>query len=92
MFLLPADMASFIAKLEKLWAKNKFLCIGLDPDYDKIPKSIKGKTADRIFKFNKAIIDNTHDLVLAYKPNSAFYEAGGTEGLNALIKTVRYIK
>ncbi len=39
MFLLPANMASFIKKLEKLWAEDKFVCIGLDPDYEKIPKS-----------------------------------------------------
>lgn len=82
----------FIKKLEKLWVKDKFLCVGLDSDYDKLPKSIKGKPAERIFKFNKAIIDATADLVVAYKPNSAFYEAKGIEGLEALIKTVRYIK
>ncbi len=92
MFLLPANMASFIKKLEKLWAEDKFVCIGLDPDYEKIPKSIKGPPANRIFKFNKAIIDKTNDLVLAYKPNSAFYESQGVLGLKALVQTARYIK
>lgn len=82
----------FIKKLEKLWAKDKFVCIGLDPVLEKLPKSIKGTVSDRIFKFNKAIIDATADIVLAYKPNSAFYEAKGIEGLEALIKTVKYIK
>ena len=82
----------FIKKLEKLWAKDKFLCVGLDPDYEKLPKSVKGEPGERIFKFNKAIIDSTFDLVVAFKPNSAFYEAKGIEGLEALIKTVKYIK
>lgn len=82
----------FVKKLEKLWAKDKFLCVGLDSDYEKLPKSIKGTASERIFKFNKAIIDSTHDMVCVYKPNSAFYEAKGTEGLEALIKTVKYIK
>lgn len=84
--------SSFVKKLEKLWAKDKFVCIGLDPDYSKLPKSVKGNPTERIFKFNKAIIDNTSDLVLSYKLNSAFYEAQGVEGLKALIQTVKYIK
>ena len=84
--------SSFVKKLEKLWAKDKFVCIGLDPDYSKLPKSIKGESSERIFKFNKAIIDKTHDIVLAYKPNSAFYEAQGIDGIGALKKTVNYVK
>lgn len=84
--------SKFYKKLEKGWKKNKFLCIGLDSDYEKLPKSIKGKPADRVFKFNKSIIDKTHDIALAYKPNSAFYEALGVEGQTALEKTVKYIK
>src|SRR5690348_3405608 len=83
--------SAFLNKLEKLWAKDKFVCVGLDSDYDRIPKSIKGAPQDRIFKFNKAIIDSTLDLVMAYKPNTAFYEAQGEEGLIALKKTVDYI-
>ncbi len=82
---------SFRGKLDLLWNQNKFVCVGLDSDLDRLPKSIKGKPQDRIFKFNKAIIDETHDLVLAYKPNCAFYEAAGTEGLEALKKTIDYI-
>jgi len=84
--------SKFYSKLEMGWKKNKFLCIGLDSDYEKIPKSIKGKPDVRIFKFNKAIIDKTSDLALAYKPNSAFYEAKGTNGFIALKKTIDYIK
>ncbi len=86
-------MASlFIKKLEKLWTKDKFLCVGLDPDYEKLPKSIKGKPQERIFKFNKAIIDSTHNYAAAFKPNSAFYEAQGLQGYKALIQTIKYIK
>lgn len=81
----------FYSKLEKLWTEDKFLCIGLDSDYPKIPKSINGSVSERLFKFNKAIIDKTADIVLAYKPNSAFYEAYGIEGLKALKKTTEYI-
>lgn len=87
MFLLPADMASFIVKLEKLWAKDKFVCIGLDPVSSRLPKGVTS-----FFKFNKAIIDATSDLVLTYKPNSAFYEAQGLKGIEALKKTIDYIK
>lgn len=87
MFLLPADMASFIAKLEKLWAEDKFVCIGLDPVSSRLPKGVTS-----FFKFNKAIIDATSDLVLTYKPNSAFYEAQGLKGIEALKKTIDYIK
>jgi len=82
---------SFKGKLDLLWNQNKFVCVGLDSDLDKIPKSVKGKAGERIFKFNKAIIDATYDLVLAYKPNSAFYEAEGPDGLEALKKTIDYI-
>ncbi|MBN1374686.1 MAG: orotidine-5'-phosphate decarboxylase [Dehalococcoidia bacterium] len=65
--------------------KNRsLLCVGLDPDPTKLP--IKD-----IFEFNKAIIDATADLVCAYKPNLAFYEAMGVKGLQALKKTVDYV-
>jgi len=61
------------------------LCVGLDPD----PKLMPDKVG--IFEFNKAIIEATADLVCAYKPNLAFYEALGNEGLDALKQTVKYI-
>ena len=51
--------------------KNSFLCIGLDVDLNKIPQHLLA-TDDPIFEFNKAIIDATHDLAVAYKPNTAF--------------------
>lgn len=84
--------SSFIDKLKQKWNEGKFVCVGLDSDYAQLPLSIKTDSIeDSIFNFNKAIIDSTHDLVACYKPNSAFYENEGAEGLNALIKTVQYI-
>ncbi len=71
--------------------KKSFLCIGLDTDLKKIPVHLL-KEEDPIFAFNKAIIDATHDLCVAYKPNLAFYESLGLTGWNAFEKTVNYIK
>jgi orotidine-5'-phosphate decarboxylase len=70
--------------------KKSFLCIGLDVDLNKIPKHLL-KEADPIFAFNKAIIDATHQLCVAYKPNTAFYEAYGLRGWQALEKTINYL-
>ncbi|WP_298896836.1 orotidine-5'-phosphate decarboxylase [uncultured Psychroserpens sp.] len=70
--------------------KNSFLCIGLDVDLDKIPKHLLSEE-DPIFAFNKAIIDATHHLCVAYKPNTAFYEAYGLKGWKALEKTILYL-
>lgn len=70
--------------------KKSFLCIGLDTDLDKIPQHLLA-TEDPIFEFNKAIIDATHDLAVAYKPNTAFYESYGVKGWLALEKTIQYL-
>ena len=70
--------------------KSSFLCVGLDTDTDKIPRHIL-KSKDPVFEFNKAIIDATADLCIAYKPNLAFYEKSGPKGLESLKKTVDYI-
>ena len=70
--------------------KKSFLCIGLDVDLNKIPKHLL-EDEDPIFAFNKAIIDATHHLCVAYKPNTAFYEAYGIKGWQALEKTIQYI-
>ncbi len=76
----------FISKLTNASRKNQsLLCVGLDPDPAMMPEGIG------VFEFNKAIIDATADLVCAYKPNIAFYEAMGNEGLEALKKTRDYI-
>ena len=71
--------------------KRSFLCIGLDTDLAKIPQHLLNED-DPIFAFNKAIIDATHELAAAYKPNIAFYEAYGTKGWQSLEKTIVYLK
>lgn len=76
---------------ENIRRKRSFLCVGLDTDIKKIPAHILSD-ADPIFAFNKAIIDATADLCIAYKPNLAFYESIGTDGWTAFEKTVKYIK
>ncbi|MEX2565763.1 MAG: orotidine-5'-phosphate decarboxylase [Cyclobacteriaceae bacterium] len=70
--------------------KSSFLCVGLDPDLDKLPAHLK-KEKDPVFTFNKIIIDYTIDQAVAYKPNLAFYEALGHKGLEALEKTMEYL-
>ncbi|WMI67909.1 orotidine-5'-phosphate decarboxylase [Mangrovimonas sp. YM274] len=76
--------------VEQIKIKNSFLCVGLDVDLNKIPTHLL-KEEDPIFAFNKAIIDATHDLCVAYKPNIAFFEAYGLKGWQALEKTISYI-
>lgn len=76
---------------ENIKRKKSFLCIGLDTDIKKIPQHLL-KEEDPVFTFNKAIIDATADYCIAYKPNLAFYECGGTKGWTSLEKTVEYIK
>ena len=75
---------------EQILQKKTFLCIGLDTDLDKIPPHLL-QEKDPIFSFNKAIIDATHHFAVAYKPNTAFYEAYGVQGWQALEKTICYI-
>ncbi|MEK7572939.1 MAG: orotidine-5'-phosphate decarboxylase [Patescibacteria group bacterium] len=83
---------TFWEKLEKTSRKNSsLLCVGLDPDLDKIPERFK-KEQDPIFEFNKYIINQTQDFVCAYKPNIAFYEAYGIDGLKSLKKTIEYLR
>lgn len=76
--------------IEQIHIKRSFLCIGLDVDLNKIPKHLLEED-DPIFAFNKAIIDATHQLCVAYKPNTAFYEAYGLNGWKALEKTINYL-
>ncbi len=71
--------------------KGSYLCIGLDSDPGKIPAHLN-REAHPVFAFNRAIIDATHDLAVAYKPNLAFYEAMGTDGMDQLAMTVDYIR
>ena len=76
--------------IEQIQIKKSFLCVGLDVDLTKIPQHLLS-TEDPIFEFNKAIVDATHDLCVAYKPNIAFFEAYGIKGWQALQKTIEYI-
>ena len=76
--------------VDQIKLKKSFLCIGLDTDIDKIPPHLLD-SEDPVFEFNKAIIDATHDLAVAYKPNTAFYEAYGLKGWKSLTKTIQYL-
>lgn len=76
--------------IEQIRRKKSFLCIGLDVDKTKLPQHLL-KEADPIFEFNKAVIDATHHLAVAYKPNTAFYEAYGLEGWKSLERTINYL-
>lgn len=77
---------NFLEKLQNISRKNNSLvCVGLDPDLKLMPENIS------VYEFNKAIIEATSDLVCAYKPNLAFYEAMGDEGMIALKKTLKAI-
>jgi orotidine-5'-phosphate decarboxylase len=76
--------------VEQIFKKRSYLCVGLDTDITKIPKHLLVEN-EPVFTFNKAIIDATRDLCVAYKINTAFYEAMGLKGWEAMGKTVRYI-
>ena len=65
---------------------ESLVCVGLDTDIERLPEHL-GKYPEAVLKFNEAVIDATADLVCAYKPNSAFYEAMGSEGVEVLKKT-----
>jgi len=76
--------------VDQIFKKQSYLCVGLDTDITKIPKHLLNE-ADPVFSFNKAIINATKDLCVSYKINTAFYEALGVKGWEAMEKTVRYI-
>lgn len=84
--------------LRAKWDEGRFVCVGLDSEYAKIPASVKiskystEPTAERMLEFNRRIVVATQDIVLAYKPNLAFYEAVGSQGIDALKKTVHMIR
>lgn len=75
---------------EQIQLKRSFLCIGLDPVLDKLPKHLL-KYDNPILEFNKQLIDATHDLCVAYKPNTAFYESTGVKGWETLVKTWQHL-
>ncbi|MDO1447092.1 orotidine-5'-phosphate decarboxylase [Rhodocytophaga aerolata] len=75
---------------QQMTQKQSYLCVGLDTDIQKIPSHLRSAD-DPIFEFNKQIIDATADFCVAYKPNTAFYEATGAKGWESLQKTLEYI-
>lgn len=90
-------MRDFRQLLNRQWNTGHFLCVGLDSEYEKMPACVKETVGadmsieESIIAFNRAIIDATKDLVCAYKPNTAFYEAYGVAGVSALQRTMEYI-
>lgn len=78
------------ALIQAIRSKKSVLCVGLDTDMEKIPKHLLSN-ADPVFAFNKAIIDATKDYTVAYKLNTAFYEAQGIKGWESMAKTLEYI-
>lgn len=83
---------NFMELLEAQWSKGNFVCVGLDSEYEKIPAHLRSGdqagTSTAITMFNRAIVEATKDIVCAYKPNAAFYEAHGAEGIVALHHTI----
>lgn len=77
--------------IEQIRLRKNFLCVGLDSDIRKIPESLL-REENPILSFNKAIIDATAPWCVAYKPNVAFYECQGAQGLITLTETCRYIR
>jgi orotidine-5'-phosphate decarboxylase len=75
---------------DQIKKKQSYLCVGLDTDFEKIPKHLL-KADDPVFEFNKQIIDATKEFAIAYKPNIAFYESLGASGWRSLEKTLEYI-
>jgi orotidine-5'-phosphate decarboxylase len=79
-------------RLRRRWAAGTLLCVGLDPEPERLPAPLAHRpSAEALLAFNTALVDATADLVCAYKPNSAFYEAHGPDGLQALQRTITYI-
>ena len=76
---------------QKIKEKQSFLCIGLDSDITRIPNHLRS-LKDPVFEFNKQIIDATHKVAVAYKPNIAFYESRGSAGWDSLEKTLDYAR
>ena len=76
--------------IEQIKLKKSYLCVGLDTDFDKIPKHLQNHP-DAIFEFNRQIIDATKDLCVGYKINTAFYEVLGAKGWDIMERTVNYI-
>ena len=91
---MNSDKSLFITSLEAKWEQGLFVCVGLDTTHAKLPSHLRKLPSrhEAVYQFNTSIIDATHDLVCAYKPNAAYYEAMGAEGWQTLKDTIHYIK
>lgn len=85
---------SFLSSLRRHWRQGKVLCVGLDSEYSRLPAVVTAgrSPGEAMLAFNVAIVQATHPYVCCYKPNSAFYEAQGPEGLEALGESIAWIK
>ena len=77
--------------IKEIRSKKTFLCVGLDPDVEKIPKHLL-EEEDPIFEFCSQIVDATADYCIAFKPNMAFFEAYGLSGITSMERIIKYIK
>jgi orotidine-5'-phosphate decarboxylase len=81
----------FIEQLQASWAASgSLVCVGLDPDVSRLPVGLKIRGREAIFDFNKAIVDATHDIICAFKPQIAYFAAESSE--EQLVRTIDYIK
>jgi orotidine-5'-phosphate decarboxylase len=88
--VIPVKPIKFVDRLTSAWSHSgSLVCVGLDPDREKIPRRFHGE-AHPFFEFNRLVVDATHDLVCAYKPQIAFYSAAGAE--RDLELTIGYIR
>jgi len=91
---MASSTSHFRFALERSWSAQRHLCVGLDCDYDRLPAAARRHrtVAEALLAFNTDIVEATAGYVCAYKPNIAFYEACGPEGIEALVGTVAFIK
>src|ERR1700757_4447903 len=89
-FLLYICCMNRLQLIQQIEQKKSYLCVGLDTDINKIPAHLRSHR-NAVFEFNKQLIDATKDLCITYKINTAFYEALGRKGWEALEETVDYI-
>lgn len=83
----------FFEMIDKRWAAGARVCVGLDPDWEKVPERYRSQgTYSALVNFNYARVDETHHVALAYKPNLGFYLAKGVAGLSALVDTCGFIR
>jgi orotidine-5'-phosphate decarboxylase len=83
----------FVEKIEARWSQGLLACVGLDTDLSRVPEvARRDGVLETLVEFNRQIVDATADLVCAFKPNSAFYEAHGPDGVAALVQTVDFIR